>query len=324
MLSTATGSLLDNVGLINTLDQSKTTWEEVNSMLSNAEETSRKIETTSQLYRPCSVRASILYFVLNDLSRVDGMYQFSLDAYNGLFAISIRTSAKSDILPERIRNLIDFHTFAVYKYTSRGLFERHKLLFSLQMCTKVLSASNTLNQEEFQFFMRGGTVLDRSAQPTNPDPAWVSEEAWDNITEMETQVASFSGIEGCLRGSLSDWEAWYRDAAPEAAELPGEWESKCNDLQRMLLVRCLRPDRVIFACTSYVANNLGRKYVEPPVLDLAEVFGDSTAASPLIFVLSPGVDPTEALRKLGAERGMAEKIFSVALGQVLAPCSQCI
>ncbi len=33
LLATATGSLLDNVDLINTLDQSKTTWEEVNQML---------------------------------------------------------------------------------------------------------------------------------------------------------------------------------------------------------------------------------------------------------------------------------------------------
>ena len=95
----------------------------------------------------------------------------------------------------------------------------------------------------------------------------------------------------------------------------GEWESKCNELQRMLLVRCLRPDRVIFACTLFVGNALGRKYVEPPVLDLAESYGDSTPLSPLIFVLSPGVDPTEALRKLGSEMGMGEKIFSVALGQ---------
>jgi dynein heavy chain, axonemal len=68
LLSTATGSLLDNVELINTLDQSKTTWEEVNESLKIAEDTSRKIEAASQQYRPCSVRASILYFVLNDLS----------------------------------------------------------------------------------------------------------------------------------------------------------------------------------------------------------------------------------------------------------------
>ena len=316
MLSTATGSLLDNVALIDTLDASKTTWEEVNAMLRDAETTSAQIEAASEQFRPCSQRAAILFFVLNDLSQVDGMYQFSLDAYSDLFQISIRDSTRSDDVAERTRHLNNFHTHAVYKYTSRGLFERHKLLLSLQMCTKVLAAAGALNMDEWSFFMRGGTVLDRSAQSLNPDPSWVAEAAWDHITEMEAQVPAFGGLEASIRGSVGEWEAWYREAAPEAAELPGEWEGRCNDLQRLLLVRCLRPDRVIFACTSFVANNLGRKYVEPPVLDLAEVYADSTRVSPLVFVLSPGVDPTAALTKLGAERGMADRIFSVALGQV--------
>lgn len=137
-----------------------------------------------------------------------------------------------------------------------------------------------------------------------------------------TQVSAFRGIVGAVEASLPDWEAWFREAAPEAAELPGEWEARCSDLQRMVLVRCLRPDRVLFAATAFVATNLGRKYVEPPVLDLGEVFRDSTAVSPLIFVLSPGVDPTDALRKLGAERGMAGRIMTVALGQGQAPVAK--
>lgn len=90
LLSSATGSLLDNTTLINTLDASKATWEEVGVSLQVAEETARKIEAASQQYRPCSVRAAILFFVLNDLSGVDPMYQFSLDAYIDLFLISIR------------------------------------------------------------------------------------------------------------------------------------------------------------------------------------------------------------------------------------------
>lgn len=331
MLSTATGSLLDNVELINTLDASKTTWEEVNAMLADAEATSAKIEAASAQYRPASVRASILFFVLNDLSRVDGMYQFSLDAYTALFELSIRASPRSEHLSERIRALNDHHTHAVYKYTARGLFERHKLLLSLQMCTKIMAAAGALNAGELQFFMTGGTVLDRSAQPLNPDASWIAEAAWDNVTELERTVPAFRGVVPSVEGAPGEWEAWYRSATPEATELPGEWEAKCSDLQRMLLVRCLRPDRVLFACAAFVANNLGRKYVEPPVLDLVEVYGDSSAVSPLVFVLSPGVDPTEALRKLGEEKGMSGRIFSVALGQVRAmflfflfPCICCL
>lgn len=33
-------------------------------------------------------------------------------------------------------------SYAVYKYTARGLFERHKLLLSLQMCIRILQVSS--------------------------------------------------------------------------------------------------------------------------------------------------------------------------------------
>jgi hypothetical protein len=33
----------------------------------------------------------------------------------------------------------------VYKYTARGLFERHKLLLSLQMCVRILQTANQVS-----------------------------------------------------------------------------------------------------------------------------------------------------------------------------------
>lgn len=57
----------------------------------------------------------------------------------------------------------------------------------------------------------------------------------------------------------------------------------------MLIVRSLRRDRVSFCAYKFIVNNLGSKYVEPPVLDMKAVFDDSTPKIPLIFVLSPGV-----------------------------------
>lgn len=315
LLSNATGSLLDNIALIQTLDNSKNTWSEVNSMLRTAEKTSQEIEAASQEYVPVALRASLLYFVLNDLTKIDPMYQFSLDAYVDIFLLSIKHAPPSDFLPERIKGLNDHHTYAVYKYTTRALFERHKLLLSLQMCVRILqNAPTNFNPEEFQFFLKGGTVLDRTEQAPNPAPGWVSEATWDNLTELD-RMPSFSGIVASFDSMLVEWEGWYRSAEPEAEPLPGEWESRMNELQKMVIVRSMRPDRVIFAVTNFVANALGRKYVEPPVLDLDECFRDSNPATPLIFVLSPGVDPTEGLKKLARETGMEDKYFSVALGQ---------
>ena len=321
LLANASGSLLDNIELINTLNESKTTSDQVTESLKIAEETGVAITEASSLYRPCSVRAAILYFVLYDLADVDPMYQFSLDAYVDIFLVSIGKSPKSDNLAERIEHLNDYHTLSVYKYTSRGLFEAHKLLLSLQMCIRILQSSNQVNLDEWQFFLKGGMVLDRSNQPANPAPAWISELAWDNVVELEN-VPHFKGVVQSFEGNAGAWEEWYRNATPESpdkSELPGEWESKCNELQRMIFVRCLRMDRVEMAATAYVANSLGRKYVEPPVLDLNETYSDSSTLAPLIFVLSPGVDPTANLRQLAAAKGLGDRFFSVALGQGQAP-----
>lgn len=45
-----------------------------------------------------------------------------------------------------------------YRYACRGLFERHKLLFSFQMCVKILENANKINTDEYSFFLRGGVV----------------------------------------------------------------------------------------------------------------------------------------------------------------------
>lgn len=69
--------------------------------------------------------------------------------------------------------------------TCRGLFERHKLLFSFEMCAKINQAAGKINEEEFGFFLRGGQVLDRAEQPENVNREWLNEAAWDHITELE-------------------------------------------------------------------------------------------------------------------------------------------
>ena len=63
----------------------------------------------------------------------------------------------------------------------------------------------------------------------------------------------------------------FVSSEPETAPLPGEWDNACNELQRMLIVRSLRPDRVAFCATSFIVNNLGSKFTEPPVLDMQQV-----------------------------------------------------
>ncbi|CAH8605767.1 unnamed protein product [Dicrocoelium dendriticum] len=318
LLNEAQGSLLDDEQLVNTLQTSKTTSTEVTEQLQIAEKTEAQIDAAREGYRPCAQRASVLFFVLNDLGRIDPMYQFALDAYIDLFNLSIDKSPRSGKLEDRILHLNDYHTYAVYRYTCRGLFERHKLLFSFQICVKILESAGKLNQEEYNFFLRGGIVLDRENQFDNPCSAWLSEQCWDNLTELD-KLANFHGLITSFEQYPRDWNVWFTAAEPENTALPGEWDNTTNEFQRMLIIRSLRPDRVSFCATSFITSNLGNRFVEPPVLDMKQVVEDSNARTPLIFVLSTGVDPTTGLLQLAENCGMAKKFNCLSLGQGQAP-----
>ncbi|XP_022235820.1 dynein heavy chain 2, axonemal-like [Limulus polyphemus] len=318
LLNEAQGSLLDDEVLVNTLHNSKATAEQVAEHLTVSMKTEARIDNAREVYRSCAKRASILFFVMNDMGQIDPMYQFSLGSYIDLFISSIEKSQRSPHLEDRIEKLNDYHTYAVYKFTCRALFERHKLLFAFHMCAKLLEASGKLNLEEYNFFLRGGIVLNHQEQMDNPSPHWLTELAWDNITELD-KLPTFVGIANSFEQYPQDWYQWYINPYPENCSLPAEWENTCGELQKMLIVRCLRPDRVTNCVKTFLINSLGSRFVEPPVLDMLAVLEDSTAKTPLMFILSPGVDPSGSLHHLAKTQGMDQRFSSLSLGQGQSP-----
>ncbi|XP_050431508.1 dynein axonemal heavy chain 2 [Adelges cooleyi] len=316
LLNESEGSLLENEELFETLESSKKTSAAVGKQLQSALVTQADIDIAREGYRPCANRASTLFFILNDLSQIDPMYQFSLDSYVTLFENSIRKSEKCDFFNLRINYLNVYHTYAVYRNTCRGLFEHHKLLFSFQICVKILLGKGQLSRTEFDFLLKGGIVLNREEQAENP--SWLPLPSWDNITELD-KLPGFHGIGKSFEQFSREWKEWYMSPEPENMNLVGQWKDICTPFQQMLLVRSLRLDRLSFSISKFIVENLGPKFVEPPVLDIKSVLEDSSNKTPLIFVLSPGVDPTNMLIGLAASYNMKEKFQTLSLGQGQAP-----
>jgi hypothetical protein len=77
-------------------------------------------------------------------------------------------------------------------------------------------------------------------------------------------VQTFDGIAASFEQCGDDRREWYNRVDPEAAPFPGEWNRKCAQLRQMVLVRCLRPDRVLAAGQRYVSNILTPKFIVRP------------------------------------------------------------
>ena len=83
-----------------------------------------------------------------------------------------------------------------------------------------------------------------------------------------------------------------------------------------MLLRCFRVDRIYLAITQYVTKIMGDQFVTPPVIHFEAIWEQSTPLSPIIFILSPGSDPTTDLLKLAerSEFGVG-KVKLLAMGQ---------
>lgn len=97
----------------------------------------------------------------------------------------------------------------------------------------------------------------------------------------------------------------------------GKWNENTNSFQKMLFVRSLRLDRLSFAVSNFIADKLGSKFIEPPVMDVKSALEDSNCRTPLIFLLSPGVDPTSTLIALAKNNNISYESLSLGQGQSL-------
>ena len=111
----------------------------------------------------------------------------------------------------------------------------------------------------------------------------------------------------------------YDSPSPHEYAYPDPW-NKLTRLDRLVLLRCFRPDKMVPAVQDYIINNLGATYVEPPTFDLAGSYSDSSCCIPLVFILSPGADPMAQLLRFGEDMSYTgEKIQTISLGQGQGP-----
>ncbi|XP_061847983.1 dynein axonemal heavy chain 3 [Colius striatus] len=316
ILSHSEGNILEDETAINILSSSKELSEEISEKQKISSATEMQIDSTRMGYKPVAVHSAVVFFCISDLANIEPMYQYSLIWFINLYVQSIAKSKKSEDLEERIKNITEHFTISIYNNVCRSLFEKDKLLFSLLLTVGIMKGKDQIDDEVWRFLLTGGVALD-NPHP-NPAPDWLSDKSWAELVRASS-LTNLQGLMEHVRDNFSKWKLIYDSVRPHEEAFPDRWSTLVG-LHRMVILRCLRPDKVIPAVQEFIVKNMGRTFIEPPTFDLGRSYSDSNCCTPLIFVLSPGADPMAGLLKFADDIGMGgTSIQTISLGQGQGP-----
>ncbi|KAM5227717.1 LOW QUALITY PROTEIN: dynein axonemal heavy chain 3 [Ctenodactylus gundi] len=316
VLSQSEGNILEDETAIKVLSSSKLLSEEISEKQEIASATEMQIDETRMGYKPVAVYSATIFFCISDLANIEPMYQYSLTWFINLYMLSLANSTKSDELELRINYIIEHFTLSIYNNVCRSLFEKDKLLFSLLLTIGILKEKKNINEEVWHFLLTGGIALDNPF--LNPAPEWLSEKAWGEIVRASS-LPNLKGLKEHLEQDAKEWKLIYDSPWPQEETFPGSWKS-LQGLERLVILRCLRPDKMVPAIRQFIAEHMGNVYIEAPTFDLQGSYNDSSCCAPLIFVLSPSADPMAGLLKFADDLGMGgTKTRTISLGQGQGP-----
>uniref|UniRef100_A0A7N5K2X3 Dynein axonemal heavy chain 3 n=1 Tax=Ailuropoda melanoleuca TaxID=9646 RepID=A0A7N5K2X3_AILME len=312
VLSLSEGNILEDETAIKVLSSSKMLSEEISEKQEIASVTETQIDETRMGYKPVAVHSATIFFCISDLANIEPMYQYSLTWFINLYVHSLAHSSRSEDLDLRIEYIIEHFTLSIYNNVCRSLFEKDKLLFSLLLTIGIMKEKKQINEDVWYFLLTGGVALDNPFP--NPAPEWLSEKAWAEVVRASA-LPKMKGLMEHVEQNAEEWKLIYDSTWPHEENFPGSWKF-LKGLERMVILRCLRPDKIIPAIREFIAEHMGDMYIEAPTFDLQGSYNDSSCCVPLIFVLSPGADPMAGLLKFADDLGMGgARTQTISLGQ---------
>jgi dynein heavy chain len=325
-LTTCSSNLLDDPELVDILNNTKTQAKEMQVKLSDADVKTKEINEKRLTYKPVSIRGSVLYFCMIEIAQVNWMYNSSLTQFLDLYHMSIDNAPKATLPSKQAENIEKELTYNVYRYVNRGLFEKDKTTFKLMVCFKILITDKKLNSSDVSLFLRAGAVIDKSIAKPKPTVDWLSEKMWMNVIALAQHcffnqtVPFFKSLPEQIQTNIDVWKKWaYEKTDPENAPIPFieekiEGEKEIGDFLRLCVIRCLREDRTLDACVTFINQTFGDTKYSQPVSDSIESLQQSSnSITPILFLLSVGSDPTTAIDELAKKK--RRPISKVSLGE---------
>ncbi len=310
-LSTAKSNVLEDVALIESLEKTKMAVGEIEIKQHEAAETSAKIDEAREFYRSVAKRGVIIYFAMLDMSKIHSLYKFSLKTFKNIFDKALKSVIPSLDKEIHLINIMESITLSLFNYTTMGLFEKHKMIFTYHLLFQIQLEKEDINASEVTFLFEY-PYMKQCISPIY----FLNDVQWGGIKALAT-IKGFEIIEKEIEASVNQWKKLIESDAPERENSPQDWKNKTS-IQKLCLIRALRKDRMTSALSQYLEDKMGKFFTINRKQEFGKLYQESSKNVAIIFILSPGVNPFIDVENYGKRLGLSsakKTLHYVSMGQ---------
>jgi dynein heavy chain 2 len=306
-LSESKGNLLENEELIATLTKTKVASTEITEALEKALIANKELDNERNVYKPFAASATSLYFVLSKLQNVNNMYQFALSSFMTLFTRALEAPMDFKSVEDRLGKLTyDLEKRTLF-YVGYGLFKADRLMWAVHLIHGM--REDEFQENEWDYFV--GDIVDVDKGPCDKLPKFAEEEQGSLFRVMSK---TFPEMVEKLKFGDKQWNKWATNPQCESA-FPKKMRKKTSSFFRLMTIQCLRPDRLQRAIECFACEVLQLDSVAPPPMNLKRVYEEeSTSQTPILMIVTTGMDPSKSLGEVAVEVVGAENYNELPMG----------
>ncbi|XP_029452717.1 dynein gamma chain, flagellar outer arm-like [Rhinatrema bivittatum] len=273
-------------------------------------------------FREIGVRGAVMLDTALMLRQLNSMYQISFKQLMELFDMSITHSERSSV-----KGVIGRLTGNVFSYVTKSLLEKDRLVYALLVAFEVEHSRGHINPGEKEFVIspdlcaaslqRLGLKPSEARQQTKNPFDWMSEEQFKNVQILAMYYNWFGDVfdRMCKDGKDLTWKTFCESEQPEdpAKVTWPEGLESLTLLQRLLVLRALRMDRILPSISGFISGTLGKTYVAEVRGDLQSSMLQASFSSPCLLIYSTDSDiPRKLFMDFAKRRSHKTLVFSVS------------
>ncbi|XP_071504103.1 dynein axonemal heavy chain 5-like [Diadema antillarum] len=281
------------------------------------------IHNAREGYRSIARRGAVCFDVARGMAEINYIYQTSWQQFLETYDISIKHSERS----AAVKAVVERLTYNAFQTSARSLMERDKHIYAVFLAMEVEDSLGNVGFGEREYVISpqlGSAIMNalglsapsdhRVCQIRKPFD-WMLDDQFHNLQSLAINFEWFQDMFERMPkdGRETQWRTLGEHEYPETHPLPEKMDDHYNPMQRLMVIRAFRSDRIVQASSVFVSASLGKKYAGDVPIDPGLVMRQTSPTIPILMLYTREGDLAERIfHEMAAKKQMRSSVVSLS------------